>query len=81
MAVVVTAATVEVVVIAAVAVVAPVRAVLEAGDGVQPCRQHSTDCSQIYPILRHCMATGPCLGDEEWESGGDCQLGHGEGGF
>lgn len=52
---VVTAATVEVVVIAAVTVVATVSAVLVAGASVQPCRQHSPDCSHTlpYPVALH----------------------------
>lgn len=69
----------DVVVMAAVAAVAPVSAVLVAEAGVQPCRQHSTALTPliVYPNLRHGMATGPYLGVE---SDGDCQLGHGEGG-
>lgn len=46
---VVTTATVEVVVMAAVAVIATVSAVLVAGASVQPCRQHSPDCSHTLP--------------------------------
>lgn len=39
----------DVVVMGAVAVVAPVSAVLVAEAGVQPCRQHSTDSSHSLP--------------------------------
>lgn len=46
------------VVMAAVAVVAPVSAVLVAGACVQPCSQHSPDSSHTLPNLRHDMATG-----------------------
>lgn len=53
----------DVVVVAAVAVIAPVSAVLVAGAHVWPCRQQSPDSSHTLPNLRHDMTIG---GGEWW---------------